>query len=166
MSLEQKFQAALKEWKIHVHDNSIHSSFEPYLDCDAYRRIVGMGRMALPLIYQQLKIEVEMQELYGQRLNKIKERVFGTSDVGLFDENYVIIKQDLEYRRYESDYGKEMKGNPGIHWSSALKEIAGFSLPVGWQGSGAIVQKIGGFTGIDVHGLQRTMVRWLEEYFR
>ncbi len=53
MSLEYNFHQAVKEWKDHSKINSIHSMSQPYLDCDAYRRIVNMGPRILPLIREE-----------------------------------------------------------------------------------------------------------------
>ncbi|MBW2995063.1 hypothetical protein KY312_01820 [Candidatus Woesearchaeota archaeon] len=48
--LEEKFNKYAEEWKKHCENNSIHSFPWPYLDCDAFRNIVAMGKDALPLI--------------------------------------------------------------------------------------------------------------------
>lgn len=52
MSLEDSFDKAVDEWIVHCksHEVQFSSSILPVLDCDAYRKIVSMGKDALPLI--------------------------------------------------------------------------------------------------------------------
>jgi len=53
MPLEEDFYQALGEWKEHCRKNSHHSNYQFMLDCDAYRRIVAMGPVVLPLIKKE-----------------------------------------------------------------------------------------------------------------
>ena len=53
MPLEDEFNEALSEWKQHCRKNSMHSMSQPYLDCNAYRKIVSMGKDILPLIRRE-----------------------------------------------------------------------------------------------------------------
>lgn len=54
MSSEPNFEQALQEWIQHCNTSKVclSSSTVPISDCDAYRRIVSMGRDALPFIRQ------------------------------------------------------------------------------------------------------------------
>jgi hypothetical protein len=50
-SLEENFNSAYQDWRRHIRDNASHHSFsKPYLDCDAFRKIVSLGRSAFPFI--------------------------------------------------------------------------------------------------------------------
>ena len=61
--LEQKFNENLKEWKKHV-KKTIHSSnHADYIDCDAYRNIVAMGKSVLPLIRREYKKSTSDQDM-------------------------------------------------------------------------------------------------------
>ena len=54
MSLEERFYEAVDAWSRHCKENAIHSAIAPYLDCDAYRKIISMGEKVLPLIRNEL----------------------------------------------------------------------------------------------------------------
>ncbi|MBI4176100.1 MAG: hypothetical protein HY518_02770 [Candidatus Aenigmarchaeota archaeon] len=51
--LKGEFDAAVDEWKAHCSGNKYSSSASVYMDCDAARRIAGMGPAALPLIREK-----------------------------------------------------------------------------------------------------------------
>ncbi len=51
--MEDNFHQAVEEWREHCSRNSFHSMPQPYLDCDAYRRLVAMGPKVLPLIREE-----------------------------------------------------------------------------------------------------------------
>ena len=57
MSIDQKtreaFEAAVTEWKEHCDDVKFSSNPKDYLNCDAYRKIVGMGKQVLPLVREK-----------------------------------------------------------------------------------------------------------------
>ena len=57
MGLEDKFNEAVKEWKEHCKKNPFYSSPQPYMDCDAYRKIVAMGPEVLHLIRKEYASE-------------------------------------------------------------------------------------------------------------
>ncbi|MBI5066309.1 hypothetical protein HZA97_08800 [Candidatus Woesearchaeota archaeon] len=54
MSLEELFNQSIEEWVVHCKSPEVQfSSFlKPVFDCDVYRKIVSMGRDALPFIRQ------------------------------------------------------------------------------------------------------------------
>ena len=52
MSFEDNFHQAVEEWREHCSKTSDPMP-QPYLDCDAYRRIVDMGPEVLPLIREE-----------------------------------------------------------------------------------------------------------------
>jgi len=58
-NLEERFNDALGRWKENCIANCRHSSPMPYLDCDAYREIVLMGKEVLPLIRKAYANETE-----------------------------------------------------------------------------------------------------------
>lgn len=48
--LETKFNNNLEQWREHCKKNLYSSCIKDYIDCNAYKNIVEMGREALPLI--------------------------------------------------------------------------------------------------------------------
>ena len=48
--LEEKFKENLEAWREHCIQKVNSSNPNDFLDCDAYREIVAMGKDALPLI--------------------------------------------------------------------------------------------------------------------
>lgn len=50
MGLEEEFNQAVEEWTEYCRENAVYSSPRPYLDCDAYKRIIAFGPKSLPLI--------------------------------------------------------------------------------------------------------------------
>lgn len=128
MGLEERFHQAVENWIVHCRNNSVSSSVERYLDCDAYREIVAMGSAVLPLIRDQLQTEYEIGTRYESELERIKLKVFGTKEVDLtsqYDggENYRKIEQDEEYRQYRAGFEQEVSGHPEILWRFVIREI-------------------------------------------
>jgi len=165
MSLEDTFHQAVDAWKEHCRTNSTHSFSGPYLDCDAYRRIVLMGPQVLPLIREQLHDEYETAMRYENELKRLKIKVFGTDSVELFGEPYHRICEDEEYQQYQQRYRTEVIGNPGIHWCHAVKDIVPeFGLPVGEKDSGSPIERVAsGFVGLRVDEVKQATIRWLDE---
>ncbi len=50
MSIEEKFNKNIEEWKNHCYNKSYSSNPGDYVDCKAYIRIINMGKEILPLI--------------------------------------------------------------------------------------------------------------------
>jgi len=165
MLLEENFHQAVEEWREHCGRNGMHSLPEPYLDCDAYRRIIAMGQQVLPLIRNQLNSEHETAMGYESELRRLKIKVFGTDSVQLIGEPYHRICEDEEYQEYQERRNADTFGNPGIHWCSAIKEIVPeFGLPVGEKDSGSPVTRVApGFVGLKVYEVQKDTVKWLDE---
>jgi len=59
--LEGRFWNAVERWEEHCKKNAHHSSVKRYVDCDAYREIVSMGKKALLFIR---KLYDEESEVY------------------------------------------------------------------------------------------------------
>ncbi len=61
MSLEDSFNKALGEWIVHCksHEVQFSSSVQPVRDCDAYKKIVSMGKDALPFIRKTYDMDSE-----------------------------------------------------------------------------------------------------------
>lgn len=57
MTLEEKFAETVKEWKVHCEKNAIYSMPEPYLNCEAYKKLAAMGTEILPLIRNEYSKE-------------------------------------------------------------------------------------------------------------
>jgi len=48
--VEEEFRKHLDNWRRHCEEVSIISALKPYLDCEAYRSLVAMGKKVLHLI--------------------------------------------------------------------------------------------------------------------
>lgn len=164
MELEDYFYQAVNEWIEHCRRNSHHSFASPYLDCDAYRRIVSLGPEVLLLIREQLNDEYEKSIKYESELRRLKMKVFGTDSVELFGDDYRKMCEDEEYQEYQERRHADTYGNPGIHWCCALQEIVPeYRLPVGEKGSGSPVERVApGFVGLKVYEVQKATIEWLD----
>lgn len=166
MPIEAKFNEAVQEWKEHCKRNSHHSMPMPFLDCDAYRTLISMGKEILPFVRDELSKAYETELRYKNELSKLKIKVFGTDSVKLFDDNYEKICEDEEYQDYAERYGKEVIGNPGNLWRFVIQEIVPeFHIAVGKKGSNSAVESVAeDFVGIDVHKVQEETIKWLDLY--
>jgi len=164
MELEDYFHQAVEEWIEHCGRNSHHSFASPYLDCDAYRKIISLGPEVLPLIRNQLNDEHEKDLKYESELRRLKMKVFGTDSVELFDDNYRKMCEDEEYQEYQERRHTDTFGNPGIHWCCAIKKIVPeYRLPVGEKGSGSPVERVApGFVGLKVYEVKKATIEWLD----
>lgn len=77
--LETKFNENLKQWKEHCGKSINYSMATLYLDCDAYRNIVAMGKDVLPLIREvydmDSKNDCELKVLQSKLVNLVKKIV-------------------------------------------------------------------------------------------
>jgi len=164
MGLENNFYEAVLEWKAHCRKKAIHSFPEPFLNCDAYKRIVSMGPSILPFIHNEIKEEYDMDIKLEKELKIITKKVFGDDSVELFDENYKKICKDKSYQSYQKKYNKTI-GNPGIFWGFAIKEIIPeFRLPIGKKGNKAPITNVAkGFIGLNVEEVQKATIEWLDK---
>jgi hypothetical protein len=62
--LEQKFKENLEGWREHCHKNILSSCCNPddYINCDAFRNIVSMGKDVLPLIRKAYDTELNYEQ--------------------------------------------------------------------------------------------------------
>ena len=164
-TIDDRFNQATSEWKKHCHDNGHFSMRGPYLDCDAYRKIVSMGKQILPLIRKQLNHEYETERKYDEELKRLKIKVFGTDKVVLYDKPYFKICKDKEYQKYQKRYDGNVMGNPGELWLYVIKRIVpDFKLRIGKEGSGASIVKLApGFVGINREGVMKDTLQWLDK---
>jgi len=67
MGLEDNFNQAVQEWIEHCRNPhvQISSSAEPVRNCEAYRKILSMGKAVLPLVRQLYDADVSFY-IYGQ----------------------------------------------------------------------------------------------------
>ena len=98
MPVREEFDQALGEWKDHCKRNSFYSMPQPYIDCDAYRRIVAMGPEVLPLIREEYSRPQEIGDPGIYWCFALKEIVpeFGLA-VGEKDSGSAIEKVGLEF---------------------------------------------------------------------
>jgi len=67
MGLKDDFNQAIKDWIEHCRNPHIQlsSSAEPVRNCDAYRKIISMGREILPLLRQLYDTDIDFY-IHGQ----------------------------------------------------------------------------------------------------
>ena len=74
MSIEDKFNQAVEEWKDHCWKCDHYSSNPQFLDCAAYEKLVAMGSKILPLIEKDYAKEQEIGDV-GQLWDYVLERI-------------------------------------------------------------------------------------------
>ncbi len=165
MALEDLFAQTVEEWKTHCYNKSFSSNTNDYLNCDAYRSIVLMGPLILPLIYQELKKEPPSSEYFTQEINKFKLKHFDTIDITLGNEEFDRLEQDPEYKQFSHNYDRDTTGTPDFLWSYVVKKIVPeFELSQGNKESDAAIKDMGcGFVGMDTQKMVQETILWLEQ---
>jgi len=61
--LEQKFNENLTEWRKHMIKTMHSSNHADYINCEAYRNIIAMGKSVLPLIRREYEKSTDHQNM-------------------------------------------------------------------------------------------------------
>lgn len=165
MALEDLFAQKVDEWKTHCYNVSHRSFTNYYLDCEAYHDIIAMGPQVLPLIYQELQKEPPSREYFQKEIERLKVKVFGTTDITLSKQEFNTLEQDKEYQQFTHKYLRDTIGDIGFRWSYVIKEIAPeFRIAKGKEGSNAPIEDLGcGFVSIKDDLVIKAILDWLDK---